>query len=135
VPNTRTQDRDSTAHTIGATGHVLVPGTKLRGQLGYQDVDTRADGSDWDFDGQGITAMATHPLPWDVVGVTTSQKQPSVRQRFATHQLAGDDHFHDLRRAVADLEAHHVAHALLERQLVRVAVVAVEEQALVDRLH
>src|SRR5690242_6171664 len=58
-----------------------------------------------------------------------------VGQALASHQLAGHHHLHDLRRAVADLEPDHVAHALLEGQLVGVAVVAVEEQALMDRLH
>src|SRR5690242_14747936 len=58
-----------------------------------------------------------------------------VGQALASHQLAGHHHLHDLRRAVADLEPDHVAHALLEGQLVGVAVVTVEQQALVDRLH
>ena len=47
--------------------------------------------------------------------------------------LARDDQLHDLRGAVADLEAHHVAQALLVRQVQRPAVVAVRQQALVDR--
>src|ERR1700687_1165169 len=58
----------------------------------------------------------------------------SVRQALAAHQLAGHDDLHDLGRPVADLEADDVAQALLEWQLVRVNVVAVEQQALVDHL-
>ncbi len=55
--------------------------------------------------------------------------------RFAPHELASDDELHHLRRAVADFQPDDVAHALLERKLVGRAVVAVEQQALVDRLH
>ena len=44
---------------------------------------------------------------------------------------AGDDGLHDLGRAVADLEAEHVAQPLLHRPAV-VAAVAVHQQALMD---
>jgi len=43
--------------------------------------------------------------------------------------FAGDDKVHDLRRAVADLEPHDVAQALLVRQIGRPAVVALRQQA------
>src|SRR5207245_2568444 len=52
----------------------------------------------------------------------------------AAHQLPGDDGLHHFGGAVADLEPDDIPHALLKGQLVRVAVVAVEEQALVDGL-
>jgi len=44
--------------------------------------------------------------------------------------FAGDDKVHDLRRAVADLEPHDVAQALLVRQTGRPALVAMPQQAL-----
>src|SRR5919204_1661236 len=59
---------------------------------------------------------------------------PSVWQALPPHELARDDHFHDFRGAVADFEPDDVAHALAKRQLVRVAVMAVQQQALVNRL-
>src|SRR5262249_45346747 len=59
----------------------------------------------------------------------------SIWPTLPSHQLARHDGLHHLGGAVADLEADDVAHALLERQLVGVAVVAVEEQALVNGLH
>src|SRR5262245_5204055 len=70
-------------------------------------------------------------------GSEGGRRPPSelIWSTFAAHQLAGYDGLHHLGGAVADLEADHVAHALLEGQLVRVAVVPVEEQALVDGLH
>jgi hypothetical protein len=33
-----------------------------------------------------------------------------------TDAFTGDDQLHDARRAVANLQAHHIAHALLVRQ-------------------
>src|SRR3970282_203836 len=69
-----------------------------------------------------------------VMGLSPSSSV-SVRQALRFHPLAGHDVLYYLRRPVADLEADDVAQALLEWQLVRVAVVAVEQQALVDRLH
>eukprot|EP01136_Pigoraptor_vietnamica_P000419 Opistho-1_new@25714 len=53
------------------------------------------------------------------------------RHRRAPGARAGDDGLHDLGRAVADLEAQHVAQALLHRPAV-VAAVAEHQQALVD---
>ena len=49
----------------------------------------------------------------------------------AAGAIAGDDGFHDLGRAVADLESEHVAQPLLHRAVV-VASVAEHQQALVD---
>src|SRR5690606_23753578 len=46
--------------------------------------------------------------------------------------LPGDDELHDLGRAVADLHAQHVPHPLLHIAAGHVAVLAVEQQALVD---
>src|SRR5499426_3321010 len=59
----------------------------------------------------------------------------SIWSTLASHQLARHDGLHHLGGAVADFEPDDVAHALLEGQLVRVAIVAVEEQALVNGLH
>src|SRR5574340_783657 len=59
----------------------------------------------------------------------------SIRQALASHQLARDHDFHDLGGAVADLEADDVAQPLLERQLLSITVMTVQQQALVDRLH
>ena len=55
-----------------------------------------------------------------------------LRGELAAQHLAGDDELHDLRGAVADLQAEHVAQPLLDRQLGAVAVLAVQQQALVD---
>jgi Aldo/keto reductase family len=52
----------------------------------------------------------------------------SVRKGFAPHELAGHDQLHHLGRAVADLKADQVPQALLERQLVGVAVVPVQQR-------
>ena len=48
--------------------------------------------------------------------------------------LAGDDEFLDLRRTVTDLKPHDVDVALMERQIRRVAIVAMGQQALMDDL-
>lgn len=58
-------------HTVGATGHFKVPGTQLKGQLGYQHLTNVADGSDWDSTGHRVTAMLNHPLIYGVVGEVT----------------------------------------------------------------
>ena len=47
--------------------------------------------------------------------------------------LSRDDGLHDLRGAVTDLEAEHVAQALLHQAAV-VSAVAEHQQALVDRI-
>eukprot|EP01137_Pigoraptor_chileana_P023255 Opistho-2@89244 len=52
----------------------------------------------------------------------------------ASHALAGNDQLHDLRRSVADFQAHHVAQALLVRQVHRPAIVPKGQQALVNRV-
>src|SRR5712691_11296771 len=56
----------------------------------------------------------------------------SVLDRRPADALAGDDELHDAGGAVADLEAHDIAHALLVRQLFAPAIVAKGEEALVD---
>jgi hypothetical protein len=71
VPLTQVQDRDTVTHAVGATGHFKVPGTQLRGQLGYQHLTNEADGSDWDSSGHRVTAMLSHPIVWGVVGEAT----------------------------------------------------------------
>jgi hypothetical protein len=71
VPLTRVQDRDTVTHAVGATGHFKVPGTQLKGQLGYQHLTNNADGSDWDNSGHRVTAMLNHPIIWGVVGELT----------------------------------------------------------------
>ena len=56
----------------------------------------------------------------------------SARQKTLAQQRASDDQLLNLGSAVTDLPTHHVTQALLDRQPLRVTVVAVEEQALVD---
>src|SRR4029450_10324261 len=53
-----------------------------------------------------------------------------VGQALAAQELAGHHDLHHLGGAGTELERHHVAHPPLEGQLIRVAVVAVEQQAL-----
>src|SRR5882672_1529398 len=48
----------------------------------------------------------------------------SVLNCRAADALAGDDEFHDLRRAIADLQPHNIAQALLVRQVLAPAVMA-----------
>ena len=66
------------------------------------------------------------------------RSQPATRPVLPPHGwpawTTGDDHLHDLRRAVADLQAEHVAQPLLERKHARIAAVAVGEQALLHDL-
>jgi hypothetical protein len=71
VPLTRVQDRDTLTHALNATGHFRVPGTQLKGQLGYGYLMNNADGSDWDSTGHRVTAMLTHPIVWGVIGEAT----------------------------------------------------------------
>src|ERR1700676_2634428 len=56
----------------------------------------------------------------------------SVLNCRAADALAGDDEFHDLRRAIADLQPHDIAHASPVRQVLAPAVMAERQQALMD---
>src|SRR5262249_29250341 len=58
-----------------------------------------------------------------------------VGEVLSPHQLAGDDDLLDLGGAVADLEADHVAQALLQGKVLSIAVLTVEEEAIVDAVH
>src|SRR5947208_1320089 len=56
----------------------------------------------------------------------------SLRRELAAQVLPGDDELHDLGGAVADLQPEHVAQSLLDGEFGAVAVLAVQQQALVD---
>ena len=53
-----------------------------------------------------------------------------ILQCHSAGPLARDHQFHDLRRAIANFEAHTITHALLVRQVQRPAIMAVRQQAL-----
>lgn len=65
-PRRHQQDRDSDAHTLMVTCFVTVPDTQLRGRCGYYHTYSRADGSDFDYDGDAVFVFGAHPLPFDV---------------------------------------------------------------------
>src|SRR5712692_4576873 len=66
--------------------------------------------------------------------IPVKSQDRSVGQALSSHELPGHHHLHHLGGAVTDLEPDDITHALLEGQLVRVAVVAVKEQALMNRI-
>ena len=57
-----------------------------------------------------------------------------IRRILSAERLARHDAFHDLWRAVADLQSHHVAPALLQRRVHVVAVMAVQNDTGMNRL-
>jgi len=65
-PRRREQDRDADVHTLMITGFVAVPETDLRTRCGYYHTYNRADGSDFDYDGDAVFVFGAHPLPCDV---------------------------------------------------------------------
>ena len=65
-PRRRQQDRDADAHTLMITWFVAVPETDLRTRCGYYHTYNRAEGSDFDYDGDAVFVFGAHPLPCDV---------------------------------------------------------------------
>src|SRR5512138_1265457 len=87
-----------------------------------------------------LTARRCCRAAWARTGIRRLPKLPryapratSVGHGLAPGSRAGDDRLHDLRGAVADLEAEHVAQSLLHRPAV-VSAVPEAEQALMDRV-
>jgi Tfp pilus assembly protein PilF len=64
-PRRRQQDRDADAHTLMITCFVAVPETDLRTRCGYYHTYNRAEGSDFDYDGDAVFVFGAHPLPCD----------------------------------------------------------------------
>ncbi len=60
------QDRDATTHTVFLTGYLNVPGTQLRGRVGYFHRWNYADGGDYDFRSNGVQVGLSHPLVWQI---------------------------------------------------------------------
>ncbi len=62
------RDRDNHSHTLSLTPFFRVPGTQLTGALGYFHDWHQAVGTDYDYQGNGLTAALSHPLPWQIIG-------------------------------------------------------------------
>ncbi len=61
-------DRDGTTHTVALINYVTIPGTELLARLGYFHVWNRADGSDFDFESNGLLVGVSYPLVWEITG-------------------------------------------------------------------
>src|ERR1700722_12333130 len=58
---------------------------------------------------------------------------PTVGKGFASDDLSGHDHLHDLRGPVAEFQAHHVTHATIVLKFRALSGPSREEQAVVNR--
>ncbi|MBI4125721.1 MAG: tetratricopeptide repeat protein [Deltaproteobacteria bacterium] len=65
-PSNANQDRDGHSHVVGLSNYLGVPNTKLRFLLGYNHLWNRADGADFDFQGNNLNFAVSHPLFWEV---------------------------------------------------------------------
>lgn len=61
-------DRDGEAHRFEIGAWIDVPDTDLQARLGYFHVVNEADGSDFDYDSDGLYVGLAHPLPFDFEG-------------------------------------------------------------------
>lgn len=61
-------NRDGTTHTVALNNYVTIPGTQLQARLGYFHVWNRADGSDFDFESNGLLVGLSSPIVWEITG-------------------------------------------------------------------
>lgn len=61
-PSNANQNRDGNSHTAGITNYFAVPSTELNLRLGYSHLWNVADGLDFDYEANGLTFGASHPL-------------------------------------------------------------------------
>lgn len=59
-PSNANQDRDAHSHTAMLNNYFSVPKTKLRFRLGYSHLWNRAEGSDFDYDGNSLAFAVSH---------------------------------------------------------------------------
>lgn len=65
---TRAQDRDDFSHQFSFNNFFSVPGTDLKGRVGYFYTLNDADGNDFDFYNHGGLISFSHPLFWKLTG-------------------------------------------------------------------